>query len=164
MKVMASGLLVILSLTLLAACGGLSSKQRAAVDDALKAMRKIEASTQVGVGFQRYGEFLTDVQAAVNETNTLLPEGELKKSLSAARECYVDAHNGWQQSFDRQKTVGDGTLTIYTDIGQYLSRKYNLPWEDTILGHPKGISRQNTLNKIWAAASVHLNQAASLAS
>jgi hypothetical protein len=45
---------VISTIQLLIACGRLSSEQRTAANDALKALRKIQAATQAGVNHQQY--------------------------------------------------------------------------------------------------------------
>lgn len=48
---------------LLISCGGLSSKQRSAAEEALKSVRKIDAATQVSVNYQQYGSWVIDAQS-----------------------------------------------------------------------------------------------------
>jgi hypothetical protein len=42
------------------ACGGLSSRQKTATNEAIAALRKIEAGTQVGVRYQEVGSLVID--------------------------------------------------------------------------------------------------------
>jgi len=46
--------------TFLFACSEVSSKQKAAADEALKALRKIEVAIQVGVNYMKYGSLVID--------------------------------------------------------------------------------------------------------
>src|SRR3954470_23947495 len=84
-------LAVMAATTFLSNCGGLSSKQRSAVDDAMKSLRKLAAATQVGVNYQQYGMLVIEAQAQVNDALAVLPEAELKTEMNAAMEGYADA-------------------------------------------------------------------------
>jgi hypothetical protein len=121
-------LIVGLVVVLLTACGGLSSKQQAAVDEALKALKKVDAATSVGVNYQQYGSLVIDAKASVNEASALLPDGELKKELAAAMEAYADAADAWQW-----KVRGIGS--IYNQegkLGQELFPKYSFDAAESV--------------------------------
>src|ERR1044072_8805055 len=87
--------MVISSAYLFAACGGLSSEQRRVSDDAIKALRKIEAATQVGVNYQLYGQMVIEAKAQVNEVAAKLPDGELKSELISSIDAYAEAGEAW---------------------------------------------------------------------
>src|SRR5215213_5897598 len=90
--------LSIISITifsLLAACGGLSSKQKAAAANALKALQKLNAATEIGVNYQSYQLLLIEAKTQVNEAESVLSDGELKSELSAAMDAYADAGDAW---------------------------------------------------------------------
>jgi hypothetical protein len=147
-------LILLFSLFLSVACGGLSSKQKDAAKDALKALRKIEAATQVGVSYMQYGPLVIDAQAQVNEAMSMLPDGELKKELKAAMEAYADAGQAWE------KTI-NGRLQG-SSLGDSLDKKYSLglPSKDEYV-YEKAM-REVVLSKIWAAGREHIERASSL--
>src|SRR5438046_598475 len=80
---------------LVAACGGLSSKQKTAASEAVAALRKVHAATQVGVNYQQYGMLVIEAKDKVNNANATLPDGDLKNKLNAAMEAYTDAGQAW---------------------------------------------------------------------
>lgn len=103
-------------------CGGLPSNQQTATDDALKALRKVGAATQVGVNYQQYGSLVIDAQVAVNEAIRVLPEGELNREINAAIDAYVDAGQIWNAKI--QSSTDE--LDTYSVSGKTLIRKYSL--------------------------------------
>jgi hypothetical protein len=70
-------------------------QHNAAADEAIKALRKIDAATQVGVNLTTYNELL--IEAKVNEADRTLPDGDLKTDLDIAMFAYVEAARDWNQ-------------------------------------------------------------------
>lgn len=57
--------------------------------DAVAALQKLQAATQVGVNYQTYGQLLIEAKAKVNDAVKSLPEGELKTEISGAMDSYA---------------------------------------------------------------------------
>ncbi|OLE52247.1 MAG: hypothetical protein AUG51_19025 [Acidobacteria bacterium 13_1_20CM_3_53_8] len=142
----------VIFMQLLIACGGLSSKQKTAAGDALKALRKIEAATQVGVNYQQYGQLVIDAKAQVNEASSALPDGELKKELNATMEAYADAGQAWSTK------VSSFPLKPDTEPGATLMRKYNLKTHSFKAGSTElvWLSEDDARQAAWGAAAAHL--------
>src|SRR2546423_13984968 len=94
--------LAITTLTVLIACHGLSTEQETAARDALKALRKLDASLQVGTSYAQFTQLVVEAQAQVNEARAVLPKGELRRELTAAMEAYADAKTTWGYKFDER--------------------------------------------------------------
>jgi hypothetical protein len=147
------------SVYLLAACGGLSSKQRTAASDSLKALKKIEAATQVGVNYQQYGQLVIEAKAQVNEALSVLSDGELKKELDATMDAYADAGQAWGV-----KISGHGILKQNEEPGKTLISKYSLKAEVPSIAKSLGaiVHSDDALQVIWGEARKHLERASSL--
>ncbi len=63
--------------------------------EAVAALQKLQAATQVGVNYQTYGQLLIEAKAKVNEAVKSLPDGELKTEMSGAMDSYADAATVW---------------------------------------------------------------------
>jgi hypothetical protein len=72
-----------------------TANQKEATAAAIKALGRVEAATQVGVNFQRYGGAVIDAKSAVNEAERVLPDGDLRFWLSRAMRDYADANTVW---------------------------------------------------------------------
>jgi hypothetical protein len=75
----------------------LNEKQKAAAMDAIKALGRIEAATEVGVNYQQYGQLVIDAKAVVNEAERILPAGSLLTNLREAMDAYRDAGRDWDR-------------------------------------------------------------------
>lgn len=75
---------------------GLSEKQTTLVNEALKALKKIDAATQVGVDRFSYRQLLIEAKAEVNEAKENLPKGELQDHLFLAMFWYEHADFQWE--------------------------------------------------------------------
>ena len=134
------------------------SKEKTAANDAIKALRKIEAATQVGVNFQQYGQLVIEAKAQVNDATAKLPDGELKKELSASMEAYADAAQAWNE-----KIGGRTTMSADVGIGKVLIPKYSLPTETYSSGLFPHVDIDTALQVMWGEAKKHLDKASSLA-
>src|SRR5262249_54764044 len=90
-----SSLTPILIILLSVSCGRISAKERSALEAAVKALRKIEAATQVGVNYQQYGQLLIDGKAQVNESSAVISDGKLKQDINWTMDAYADAGTVW---------------------------------------------------------------------
>lgn len=141
---------------LLAACGGgLSAEQRSAANDALKALRKVEAATQVGVNYQQYGQLAIEAKAATNQAVASLPDGELKSEIVAAMEAYADAGDAWG------KAINDNFYSN-AKIANDLKQKYDFDYQKSSATLSKDDWKSLMLSMIWATARNRLNKATSL--
>ncbi len=87
----------------------LFSRESGQVKEALAALGKLDAGTQVGVNRPEYSRLLLEAQAKVNEATETLPEGDLRKELLLAMQSYKDAQTIWDRKdtriADMQKEV-----------------------------------------------------------
>jgi hypothetical protein len=107
-------------LALLTSCGGLSSRQRAAAEDAIASLEKVRAGSQVGISYTQNGPLIVDGKAKVNAASELLPDGGLRSELNNAMEAYSDGLQLWAIS------VRDGTGQ-FISTREPLSIKYSVP-------------------------------------
>jgi hypothetical protein len=140
---------------LFSACGGSSLKRDPTINGAIKALRKIEAATQVGVNFQQYGQLLIEAKVQVNEALEKLPDGELKNELKAAIEAYFDARQVWSNKIQSKMVLLD------TEPGKTVIPKYSLRTTKESLGRLETDPDQ-AMQTIWRAAKDHLDRVASL--
>lgn len=155
--------------SVLVACGGLSSKQQAAANDAVSALRKLEAASQVKPSLMQYNQLVIEAKARVNEASAVLPDGELKQELNAAMDAYADAAVAWaamQRAYLREDK----------EPGKTLGPKYGLHFDSTTAGiveHTEALesltnpnyespTMKGVLDKIWSVGKEHLDRASSL--
>jgi hypothetical protein len=153
--------------SLLTACGGLSSKQKTAASDTLKALRKIDAASQVGTSYQQYRLMMIDAQAAMSEASASIPDGELKNELSKAVEADSDALIAWEASNEMEKNGGStfsGRLEISAKSkdGQPLHEKYKIDFERKDRLMLGTYSLDVALPAIWKVAKEHVDRASKL--
>jgi hypothetical protein len=150
-KKVTGAMIVVMVVSLLVACGGSSSKQDPAVNEAIKALRKIEAATQVGVNFPQYNQLLIEAKAQVNEASAKLTDGELKRELNLAMEAYVDAGQVWNNKIQQRLFLPN------IEPGKTIIPKYSLKTQINFLGQPEA-NMDAALQTIWAAAKTHLDR------
>lgn len=137
------------------AVDGRAEKERAAANEAVKALGKIQAATQVGVNYSHYGELVADAKASVNESLRVLPAGTLADHIKSAMDAYQDAGDVWGlcirwNHFD--VAVSDNTELV---------RKYNLGdlVEESKQNPDRELSRicmNMALSRIWKFADSSL--------
>jgi hypothetical protein len=138
----------------------LSPQATLATRDAIKALRKVEASTQVGVSYVQYGSLLIDAQAQVNEALALLPNGSLKNEIKQAMEAYNDAYLAWQIT-KKQGFIISSPPSGMIDSGQ-LIQKYSLPPSPLSGATSIYVTREDALNTIWKRSRALVERASSL--
>jgi len=143
-------ILAIISTQLLSACGGLSGKRDTAAQEAVAALRKIEAAVQVGVNYQQYGTLLIEAKSKVNDANAVLPDGELKQRLNAAMDASADAGQVWGIK------ISGPYLLPHREPGASLMRKYNLKTQTISAAALTYIDPDEAMQAAWGAAMGHL--------
>ena len=144
---------VIITQLLTAGGGGLSSKQKTVASEALAALRKVHAATEVGVSYQQYGTLVIDAKAKVNDANAVLPDGEMKTRLNAAMDAYTDANQAWGAK------VSSSSLKPDTEPGATLMRKYDLKPSSMSAGNrifAEWLDPDKAMQAAWGAAGGHL--------
>lgn len=148
-------LIALIIVVLLMACGS-SYKQDPVVNDAYKALMKIDAATQVGVNFQQYSQLLIDAKAKVNEAVGKFPDGELKAEFNSTMEAYYDAGQIWSN-----KIQGMMILMDY-EPGKTLIPKYSVRTKKESGGQRLETNPDEAMQIIWKAAKKHLDRVTSL--
>ncbi len=128
-------------------------KDATSAKSAVKALRKLEAATQVGVDYKQYGLLLIDAQAEVNEALTALPESKLREEIRAAMDSFVDANKAWTEKLNNRR------LSLEQEPGKTLIKKYNFKTGTS----PNGLvvfDDEKTVEPIWAVAITHVQKVA----
>jgi hypothetical protein len=172
-KTILLSLLVLACWSLLAAC---NSASQSAAKDALNSLEKLKAATEVGVNKPQYGSLVIDAQAAVNQASAKLSDGEVKKELVGAIECYVDAKSLWVNKEDdtvlhvckpegNKDEFAERMSKIFcSDVAMALQKKYDIPIHQerrTELPLPF-VVKDEGLSIIWKKAKEHIDRAAKL--
>ncbi|MFC1800025.1 peptidylprolyl isomerase [Candidatus Eisenbacteria bacterium] len=152
------GLSVACLVFLTTGCSEYSSQQKAAVQQALEALGKLDAAAEVGVNYQQYGELLIEAKAKTDVAVASLPDSELKSTLNGSVEAYVDAYRVWKLRFD-----GYHGLSSLTVLGFELMDKYDLLKLATEASlSAKVVDLDVAISAIWAVAGEHSKRAASI--
>jgi hypothetical protein len=122
--------------------------------EALVALRKVQAATQVGVTYQQYGSLLIDAQDKVNGALRVLHDGPLRSELNETMQAYKDASDAWSAKI---KGGNDG-LTDSIEPGKTLISKYSLATTN-IYGQEVADPDQALL-VMWSNADFHLQKVA----
>lgn len=172
MSPMKIALIVGLIVILLVGCGGVLPKQRDAVDKALRSLNKINKETkeikrredlkgQVHhqlSELQKYNSLVAGEKPYVNEALDVLPDGELKKKLSAAMDAYSDAGDVWGEKL-RSYTVVRKDDEVFGRIIE----KYSLQTKPGYKRFGDSIEdKEKAVYAIWQYGEEYLIQAASL--
>jgi hypothetical protein len=87
---------VIVALVFLIACGGLSSEQKVAANDAVKALRRTDSASELGQSYREFRSSLIETKAEVDNAVTKLPDGELKDELKTSLNALIDKQKAWE--------------------------------------------------------------------
>lgn len=135
----------------ISACNQVDEKQKKAAEEALTALKKLQAAVQVGMNKVQYSNLLIEAQSAVNQAHQVLPDGELKKALNDTVETYTDANNVW-----------NGKVVMQN--GQNVAIKYGAGKLSEIteseIKHDE--LRDPIIQMIWRIAGEHLKKAITL--
>jgi hypothetical protein len=81
----------------------LSPAQEAAASNALKALRRLTAATEMGVKYDDYKRLVVEGISEVGEALAALPEGELGDQIHRSMDGYVAVDVLWTRYIDYQK-------------------------------------------------------------
>lgn len=135
---------IVLAATLLSACTSAKEKaKRQSVSEAIQALQKINAATQVGVNYQQYGALLIEAKAKVNEAERHLPDGDaLKERLEVVMRNYADAARVWGVS------ISPGFLKADSELGVYIMVTYQVQKDKY-----EYVDKDEALQAIWRVAA-----------
>lgn len=151
------------------------SRQNVVANNAVQALKKMQATTETGVNYQQYSQMLTEAQVAVNEANTKLPDGELKKELEKAMDAYKDAKWAWDVSRQAPTSNGASSFIVAAELqdmrslsrenqtkARELFARYSLFSGKASNTDMLLISTDVLLDTIWKEAQKHVNRASEL--
>ncbi len=166
---------------LFSACGGLNEKQEKSVETALTALRKIDASTEVGINKSEYSKKVIDAKVAVANASELLPNGELKQSLQDTLQNYIDADSvifiGGADTYipicvGKPSTEGKNSVEIEianifcNPTASEIAKKYNIQMRKAKTLEPVSgagiLVKKEAISIIWNKAKENLKNASSL--
>jgi ABC-type uncharacterized transport system YnjBCD substrate-binding protein len=95
----ALAMLLLISALATIACDKKSAERRAAVNEAIQALRKVQGATEVGVTYQQYGQLVieakTKVDLATSQLSDIKQDADLKSNLNAAVIAYSLGTQAW---------------------------------------------------------------------
>ena len=136
-----------------ATASSFKTEERQAAQDAMKALRKVQTATKVGLNKADYGKQVIEMAQIVEESLATLPECALKQVISEARDRYVDAQGAW----DRAHQTEYIEIFFMNGVGKKLYDEYGLRPKDLSLGGGTGSLAKITytggvLHPLWSAA------------
>jgi hypothetical protein len=140
----------------------LTENQKAAANDAFKALRKIEAATQVGVTYLQYGPLLIDAKALVNQAALALPPGALRDELNTTIDTYADAGTVWGMFIKRQPLDAATSNVLQGKYSLDFGTKLRLLWYNNSSTPEEEQMKSAYLSTIWEVASQRLKRTGSL--
>lgn len=150
---MKTKLLTIVSLLLMALSLAGCDKESAQVKEALTALGKLDAGTQVGINRPEYSRLLLEAQAKMNDATESLPDGELRKELTLAMQSYKDAQTIWDRKDTRISDMQkEASLLSGRDLKEFDTDK----WIAACTGPPpvSGNEVENFYLKQWCDESI----------
>jgi hypothetical protein len=147
----------ILIVCLCFSCTAGSAKRQTAFDATVKALRKIEASTQAGVNYQQYSQLIIDAKTQIDESSVILSEYKLKQDISWVMDAYVDAGTLWGKKIKGNRSLYDNEIPGNDLITKYsLKTKQNshsgYAWQEADI--------DESMQEIWRQAAQRLNEIA----
>jgi hypothetical protein len=140
------------------------SESSEAAKEVIKALRKLNSATSVGVNFSEYGRRLIDAKEVLDENLPRIPEGKLKDEINGAAQEYQLAASVWQTINDEMlhDRSNSGFLDIAKEPGASLVKLYKLKIEHLQYSQRDIILKSDILSAIWVSANSHTEVAASL--
>lgn len=131
----------------------ISSEDITKIKSALKALKKLESGTKVGINFNEYSSRIIDTQSEIDsfESECNHVPSEIKEDIKKAMECYADADMFWNAKVNN---------LLDNDFDRYMNALHKLE-KYTFL--PKSIySNQEILSPLWEKASEYIENASNL--
>ncbi|HEY0428912.1 MAG TPA: hypothetical protein VGC76_14115 [Pyrinomonadaceae bacterium] len=173
---------LLIALILISACGGLNDKQRKSAEDAIGALKKLDAATDVGINKIEYSKMLIDALSTVNQAMEKMPDGELKQETKSAMDSFMDAKKLWNMMGEDSnisvcETQPD-TTNVNTSVRDFLEiacnregadlmKRYKIPMRpypnsDEIKKGQGVIIKKEGVSIIWNSAKEHIKRASTL--
>lgn len=130
-----------------------SAQSQVAARAALKALRKVDAATEVGVDLTIYNSLIIDAKVSVDEASNLLPNGKLKDDVNRAMEAYIDAKKAWGFSLKSQDYLSADDPEVQT-----WGKKYSFQIDANTT---RQIHRDEILKVMWQTARTNIGSALS---
>jgi len=137
------------------------SKEKAAVEGAIKALRKLAAASgagtsfkEFGITFQEYSRRFIDGKIEVEDFLNGISEGSTKNEIKLALQAYEDARAAWNW----METHRSGDMFPDYEPGKSLQIKYSLPTYTSSSLHL--MEGDKALSIIWVNARNHIENAA----
>jgi len=129
-----------LILIVLLAC--FSCQRKAASVTAIDALKKLEATAEVGGAYDQYSALLVDAKLKVEAANASLEDGPFRSNLNSALDNYLDAGTVWKMALRNEP------ISIRAHPGQTILPKYSIQVND------QGFTTDYdaALDAIWTAA------------
>ena len=143
-------LIAIIGISMLPGCSDLSSDQKIEVEEALRALGEIDASTTIGINYRDYNSLVLKSNAQVKEAADILPEGQLRDELISAMSAYVDARAAWAYHLSSEYHT---YLSNEEELGRQLIAEYSLP---------ETFETKDAVPIIWEYAGKHYMKAKGL--
>lgn len=129
---------------------------------ALKALRKINSATEIGVSMRDYGQLLIEQISTIDEALRGMPNSELKDAITKSREAYVDAKTLWSNMYSSEYVsifvqYSKATYSKYEIDPQYLDALKSATFAKSV-----DMDMSKILNPVWAAARASLTRAETL--
>lgn len=74
---------------------GYSEKQRAALKDAVSALRRLGDAISFGVTFRDYAKRLSEAKSVIEDAESALPDNSIGKDMLAVWKCHIKAFGWW---------------------------------------------------------------------
>lgn len=175
--------IIISAIIFCASCANsLPPEALSATKEAVSALQKLNAATDVGINQVEYGKLLIDAQAKVNQASSKLKDGELKTEIKSAMECYVDAKSLWtEKKTEEALFIGPTEINetdndfskvlkqkVFNKVATELHKKYEFQPHQTggeksdLFDKLPKIMVNEALTKIWKKAGEHTQRAENL--
>lgn len=127
-------------------------KQACSYEEVVDSLRKVKASTEVGVNLQTYTDLLIDAKTEIDKV-TAACENENYTGLRQAMSAYTDAAAVWN-------TAMSGKVSYRRGIGKEVMDKYSIPVDEgeTYQSYPGYITSRYLIRQLWDRAERALNQ------
>ncbi len=137
------------------------SKDKEAIANAIKVLRKLSSATEIGMNFPEYSRRLVDVKIEFDGLLADIPNGEARRELELAMSAFQDAKSAWNWMVGNNITGRpSGDLFVEAEPGKSLQPKYSLPTYDGGIKGLTFIEGDKAIRIIWAAARVHIDKVA----
>lgn len=123
-------------------------------EEAVDALLRVKASTEVGVNLLKYSDLLIDAKTKVDKATAAGVDGK-NAALTTAMGAYVDAAAVWDAAYS-------GKVSYKRGVGKAVMEKYSIPIDEgeTYPYDPGYITSRYLIRQLWDRAEASLMRAA----